>query len=343
MIGGGMMAETHMKYLLEDGRSEIRYLASKEPEKFPCQAEQFRVAHTTTEYADMLADPEVDAVIVCTPPALHQRMAIDALRAGKHVLVEKPMCLTASEAEALCEEAARRPGLKFSGFTARHARLNPKFALVRDLIATGRLGDVYHIHHRAVLTRRRSGIEYNPGAYWFLSRRMAGGGPMINWGVYDLSFHLGVVGDPAFDGATGTFRRLAWESDPAGIPENDAGTHGAVLMRFRGGMTYYWERAVAAYSDFPNQTVIYGTRGGLRFGYCTWDSPEVEFFTEGPDGKPAVEKIAVPAPEQHDHAVTTRAMVDYLLGVGERPMDPMLEVKNLRIINSLYDAIPIAD
>jgi hypothetical protein len=114
-----------------------------------------------------------------------------------------------------------------------------------------------------------------------------------------------------------------------------------VLMRFRGGLTYYWERAVAAYSDFPNQTVVYGTRGGLRFGYCTWDAPEIEFFTTDAADKPAVEKIPVPQPADHDNVVTARTMVDYLLGLAPRPMDPAIEVKNLRIVRALYDGIEI--
>jgi predicted dehydrogenase len=341
MIGGGMMAEIHMKCLLTDGRSDIRWLVSKEPEKFAQQTAAFNIHRTTTEYAEMLADRDVDAAIVCTPPALHYKMAADALRAGKHVLVEKPMCLKADEAEALCREAAQHPTLRFSGFTARHARLTTKFPVVRDMIAAGRLGDVYHIHHRMVFTRRRSGIEYNPGAHWFLSRRIAGGGPMINWGVYDLSFHLGVVGDPAFKDATGCFRMLRWKSDPPGIIEYDTETHGAMFMRFNNGMTYYWERAIAAYADFPNQTVIYGTRGGLRLGYCSWDPPEIEFFTTRLDDKPVVEKIAAPPSAVHDNDVATRAMVDYLLDVAPRPMDPAIEVKNLRIINTLYDTIEI--
>jgi predicted dehydrogenase len=79
--------------------------------------------------------------------------------------------------------------------SGRHARLIPKFRKVKEIIGSGALGEIYYIHHNCVWRQNRPGIEFHPRAKWFLDKSQAGGGPLFDWGVYDLSFHLGSLGD----------------------------------------------------------------------------------------------------------------------------------------------------
>jgi predicted dehydrogenase len=92
-----------------------------------------------SEPAALLADPEVDVVAVCTPPAAHAELALAALDAGKHVLVEKPLTVSIEDGERLAERAAAGPGLATVGLVYRWHRLN---RAARDLVRAGRLGAV---------------------------------------------------------------------------------------------------------------------------------------------------------------------------------------------------------
>lgn len=134
-------------------------------------AGQFGFARAYDSYQDLLKDDGVDAVYICTPNSLHAEQTIEAARAGKHVLVEKPMALSAEDAERMveaCDRAGVRLGLGF------HLRHHPGHRQVRDLIRSGRLGDpVLYDARWIVASGRRGGWWQDPGmigAYIFMAR-----------------------------------------------------------------------------------------------------------------------------------------------------------------------------
>jgi predicted dehydrogenase len=98
--------------------------------------------HITHDYHEVLAS-DVDGVVIATPVCTHARIALDALRAGKHVLVEKPMTTNSAEAEQLIDEAAQRGLVVMVGHTFEY---NPAVEAVRNIIASGQLGSVYYIN-----------------------------------------------------------------------------------------------------------------------------------------------------------------------------------------------------
>jgi predicted dehydrogenase len=93
-------------------------------------------------FVDVLADPRVDAVVIATPVSRHHPMAAAALRAGKHVFVEKPLAASTEEAEDLVEQAERSGLVLMPGHTFLYS---PPVMLIRDLIRSGDLGDIYFI------------------------------------------------------------------------------------------------------------------------------------------------------------------------------------------------------
>jgi len=255
-------------------------------------------------------------------------------------LMEKPLATTVADAKVLLAEARRHPRLKVSGCSCRHARLNPKFRFVKKMIDDGKLGDVYFVHHRGGGRQGRPGVEYNPSAKWFLDRKLAGGGPLYDWGVYDLSFHLGVLGEPRFVEAE-AFCRNGMDRVKTGAKFFTVEEHGCALMKFAGGLSYFWERSSNAHNAVQPQTSIYGTRGGLRFGFCSWDPPEVEYFyvEKNGRGKAASTTLKVDMSEHKgDMPELGKAFIDHLCGKGPVPMPLALEVKNLAIIHAVYDA-----
>ncbi len=338
-IGGGMIANAHMRNFHEDRRAEVRALADISRKARDAMGAEYGIPVLAQDYRQILADSDIDAVVVCTPPGSHADIGIDVLRAGKHLILEKPLARTVAEARRLVREAAKHPQLMASGCSCRHARLQPKFPYVKRLIDSGKLGEVYFIHHRCVGRQGRPGIEYHPAAKWFLDRDNAGGGPLYDWGVYDLSFHLGILGEPEFRSCE-AFCINGLDRVPAGTKTFTVEEHGGALMTFQNGLRYFWERASNAHQEVPHQTSIYGTRGGLRFSYTGADN-EIEYFYTGKEGKGKPRKrtyrVNMSRHGGDMHAVG-QAMIAALLGKGPVPMPFELELKNLEILQAVYKA-----
>ncbi len=137
-------------------------------------AARYPAARITADYAEMLADPELDAVVVSTPVPTHHALAKQALEAGKHVLVEKPPALRADEAEELCSLAENRNLVLMPGHLLLY---HPGVQKVRELVRSGELGDILCIYGN----RQNLGkIRKDENALWSL-------------GVHDLSVILYLI------------------------------------------------------------------------------------------------------------------------------------------------------
>lgn len=143
-----------------------------------------------TDYAAALADRDIDAVYICTPVSLHVPQALAALRAGKHVLVEKPVALNYPEAQTLVAEAARRERRCGVAYFRRFA---PKYAMAREMLATGEFGKV-------VLVRMTYFSWFNPAQddpkHWRVVPERSGGGPISDMGTHMFDLLIGLFGMP---------------------------------------------------------------------------------------------------------------------------------------------------
>jgi predicted dehydrogenase len=341
IIGAGMIAESHIQALSKLPGVKVRWVADINEARLAEIAAKYQPDHTTKDYHQILADPQTDAVIICTPPKMHEKMFAEALQAGKHTLIEKPLTTDLGALERMVAAAAQHPELVISECSARHARLNPKFRVVKELIESGALGEIYFIHHNATTRQGRPGIEYHPGAKWFLNQAIAGGGPFVDWGVYDLSFHLGVLADkPELLGVKAITKRDLDRADP-GTPIADVEEHGVAFLEFSGGLKYYWERAHHVNVEVPHETRIYGTKGGLKFAYLTGESPEITFYDVADEGRGKARKQVITVDvSQHpgDNKALIAAYVEAVRTKGPPPMPLALAAKHLRIILAVYAA-----
>lgn len=340
IIGAGMIAEKHITSFQKTGEAEVTWLAELKESLLKAVAQKYAVPNATNDYLTLL-ESDVDAVVICTPPKTHVNIFLDCLNAGKHVLLEKPAAITREEAKVMLEARKKHPELIVCEASCRHARLQPKFRTVKAIIDSGRLGDIYYIHHNSAFRQGRGGIEYHPTAKWFLSKAIAGGGPMLDWGVYDLSFHLGLLNDvPELESAHTLFLRSGLDKVDPGTDVYDVEEHGASLLTFSGGLRFYWERAAQANVDVPNETRIYGTKGGLRFAFCSWDAPEIEFFDVADEGRGQARKeVIVTDMSAHinDEYELARHYIDVLKGKAEPMMPLERALKHLDIIFSVYE------
>lgn len=184
VIGIGWAGETHLKSYLQLPDVQVLALAGLEEDRLASLGEMYNVPHLYPDYQEVIIRDDLDAVSVCAPNHLHAVIAIAALEQGKHVLCEKPLARSGSEAEEIVQAAvnAHRVLKVVFNHRARH-----DVQVLKRYLESGELGRIYHVKASWM---RRNGI---PGlGSWFTKKGMAGGGPLIDLGVHvlDLAFYL---------------------------------------------------------------------------------------------------------------------------------------------------------
>ena len=196
ILGTGGIAGTFAADLRLTGSGVAVAVGSRSQGSADRFADKFGIARRHASYESLTADPDVDVVYVATPHPMHRDNALLALRAGKHVLVEKPFTMNAAEARDIAGEARKR-GL--FAMEAMWTRFLPHTAVIRDWLARGVLGDVV-----TVTADHGQWFAEDPGFRLFAPE--LGGGALLDLGVYPVSFASMVLGTPS---------RIVSLSDPA--------------------------------------------------------------------------------------------------------------------------------
>jgi len=330
IIGAGMIGDVHINTIRNDGRGKVKRIATATNETLTKKLAKHNIESGTLNYHDILNDPEVDAVVIASPPFTHLEMTLAAIESGKHILLEKPMTVNMNETDQIIEKAKDYNKVLLE-CSCRHARLQPKFRLIKKMIEEDKFGEVYHIHHNHLM--RSTFIEYNPAGKWALDKSKAGGGPFLDWGVYDLSFHLGLLNDEPNLKEMKSFTKNGLKQFKDKNIKQNVEEHGAVYMEFDTGLTYYYERGSGVHCETANETRIYGTKGSLRFGYCSWDSPVVDYFYIDDDGNENLDKIEINmSKHSDDNQELMKHFLDCIINGTKPMMTPALAGKHLDIL-----------
>jgi predicted dehydrogenase/type 1 glutamine amidotransferase len=208
-----------------------------------------------TRLEDMVAMDGLDLVVDILPHNMHAPTALRCLEAGKHVVLEKPFCITIDEANTMIDTARAR-GLMLSLFHNR--RWDGDYLTIRDIVDRGLIGDIFHIECG------QSGYGH-PG-FWWRSDRDISGGVMYDWGAHFLDWILNLVPSKVTQ-VTGDFQKRVWNS----VSNED---HGQAWIRFENGVTAdYWVSSIAALGR--PKWLILGTKGAIR---ADWKD-EIELVT----------------------------------------------------------------
>lgn len=136
VIGAGAFGQKHMDAIAQIDDAEVITIMGRREEQIRGIAEQFGIANYTTDFDEAINTPGVDAVIIASPTQLHAQQGIAAMRAGKHVMIEIPMCDSVADAEALCEVQKETGMVAMAGHTRR---FNPSHQWVHNKIVAGDL------------------------------------------------------------------------------------------------------------------------------------------------------------------------------------------------------------
>jgi predicted dehydrogenase len=241
------------------------------------------------DYTELIAQPDIDGVSICVPNYLHARMTIDALEAGKHVLVEKPLAMTVAEGEAMVEAAARTGRILMTVFNRRYRNDSH---IVKQHVDAGSLGKIYFVRTGWL---RDQGI---PGgsAGWFTAKTQSGGGCLIDLGVHMLDLALWFVDYPRVESVSAsTYAALG----PQGrglfpgqrfrreeIATFDVEDFVMAFLRLETGATMLLEVSWAGYTRKGDRffTYLWGDKGGAEMDvldYTTEDTLTLYTDTHG--------------------------------------------------------------
>lgn len=189
IIGCGTIANNaHIPAYLKNKDAEIKWFCDIIPERADAAVKKYNCGKSVYDYHEILDDPEIDAVSVCTPNNVHAPITIDFLNAGKNVLCEKPAARTYNEALTMLNAQHKTGKILNIGVVNR---FNNGVNRIKKLIDDGELGRIYQVY---VSFRSHRAIPGIGGA--FTDKEIAGGGVLIDWGVHFLDIVMYCCGDP---------------------------------------------------------------------------------------------------------------------------------------------------
>jgi len=227
--------------LIQSKYAAVSAIASRDIEKAKRGAKLFNIPRYFDDYNALLADTQIQAVYIPLPNHLHVEWAIKALRAGKHVLLEKPVGLSANEAFKLLEESKKHPELKV--MEAFMYKFHPQWVKVKALIEAGEIG---------VLKMIQSSFSFfDDDAKSITNNKAFGGGSLMDIGCYSISIS-----------------RLLFNEEPKSVrasiefhPKYNVDILATGILEFNKGSASFF---CSTQLDYTQQAEIYGTKGSIK-------------------------------------------------------------------------------
>lgn len=248
LIGCGRVAPRHAESLSASPDATLAAVADIDEDRANRFALRF-CADPTTDYQRLLARPDIDVVSICTPSGLHAHMAMEAMQAGKHVIVEKPIALTVADADRLIA-AARANGVKLC--VVLQNRYNPPMQDLKRAVEGGLLGRL--LLGNATVRWHRSQDYYEDG--WHGTWAMDGGA-LMNQSIHHIDALQWLMGRPQSVFAYTATLAHRMEAEDTGV----------AVIRFEGGALGSVEGSTVTYPEnLEGSVAIFGERGSVKVG-----------------------------------------------------------------------------
>ncbi|HEY0074483.1 MAG TPA: Gfo/Idh/MocA family oxidoreductase [Abditibacteriaceae bacterium] len=241
--GAFNMGRAHANYITETDGLELTAVCDLASDRTDVAKNDFPQITTYNQVEELLSAPDVDLAVIVLPHNVHAGVALQCLEAGKHVIVEKPMCITVDEATAMIE-AGRAKNKMVSVFHNR--RQDADYRALREIVVEKQLlGDVFSVE----MWGGGFGAQ-NPN--WWRSVKAISGGYFYDWGAHYLDWLLGLIHSPIAD-VTGYFHKRVWHD----VTNED---QVQALIRFENGCVANVTMSSIAYAGKPRWWVL-GTKG----------------------------------------------------------------------------------
>lgn len=258
IIGCGMITQTrHAPEYSHNPAAEILGLYDANESRM----KEFAALYNCRTYSsvdELLADDEIDAVSVCTPNYTHAEYSIRALRAGKHVLCEKPIALNLDDSRKMMEEAARADRLLMIG---HNQRLLPTHRRAREILKSGAIGRILTIQSNFKHPGPEYWSENRSNTTWFFDKDKAHFGALGDLGAHKLDIIRYLTGNEVAEvcATTMTLDKRSPDGEFISIEDN-----AMVLFRMNDGVPGIMHVSWTNYGEEDNSTIIYGDKGVMK-------------------------------------------------------------------------------
>jgi Predicted dehydrogenases and related proteins len=241
--GAFNMGKHHATQMEQTGVMKVVAVCDLDPQRLEVAKADFPHIRTYQSVDEMLTQEDFDLAVIVTPHNTHAPLALKCLKAGKHVIVEKPMCLTVKEATAMIE-TARQKGVMLTVYHNRH--WDGDFLALQDIVQTGIIGDIF-------LVEMFGGGYHKPGSWW-RSDKAISGGLFYDWGAHYLWWLLQLL-PHKIQSVVGAFHKLKWHE----VTNED---HVQALIRFADGAVADVQFSTLAAATKPRWFIL-GTDGAI--------------------------------------------------------------------------------
>lgn len=282
VIGCGLVAQrSHLPAYVAAPEAELAAVVSGHRETAETVAAQFGHPRVHGSWQEAVADPDVDAIDICTPNSLHAPIAIAAARAGKHVIVEKPMATTLADADAMVG-AAREAGVTL--MVAHNLRFVPIYQAIQKAMAEGTIGAPFSA--RGIFMHAGPEEFWGATSSWFWQEQDAGGGSLLDMGIHMIDLLRWIIGRPVLEVTAMTSR----VSRPTFADDN-----AMLVMRMEGDVLASVQSSWSA-RPFPDrQIAIHGELGHIAMGRSA-EEPLVINLKEGEGSRKVIPEVLATSP-----------------------------------------------
>ena len=292
ILGCGDVTETKSGPALQKAqRSQLVSVMRRDGAKAADYARRHDVPRWADDADTLLADPDIDAIYIATPPNSHADYAIRALQAGKHVMLEKPIALNAAECDAI-EAAVRDTGGKLC--VAYYRRALPRFEKLKEIIETGTIGAV-----RMIEVRQFKQAAAQSDQHWKTDPAIGGGGSFVDMQSHTLDWLTYLFGMPV---------------NATGLKKNQAGLHAAEdMVSYLFDFGSFSALGLCAYAAATNveEVIIHGEKGTARMGF--FRPSDIALTVDSVE-----EQIQLPDPA-HVHQPFVERVIAYFLDDAPNP------------------------
>jgi predicted dehydrogenase len=243
LLGSGFVASIHMEsYNRFVSAAEVVAVYGRNPANTATFAKKHGIPKWYTDIEELLRNEAVDLVDICVPNYLHHAACMTAARYDKHIIIEKPLCLTLEEADEMIAECKKR-NLKL--MYAEELCFAPKYERVRALVEDGAVGKVYML--------KQSEKHNGPHSPWFYNKETAGGGVMMDMGCHAMAWFRWMAKNNPVKTVYSDMRTVLHDTDC----EDSAVT----IVEFENGIIGVAEDSWARHGGMDDRIEVYGTHG----------------------------------------------------------------------------------
>lgn len=245
IIGSQFEASIHVEsFKILPQEAEVVAIASPTPGHAADLAKKFAIPNVYTDYREMLKQPDIEMVTITAPNRLHCQMTVDIAAAGKHVVCEKPLCMTLEEADLMIETCNKQGVLLMY---AEELFFTPKYVKAKEMADQGAFGEVYLV--------KQSEKHSGPHAAWFWDVNQSGGGVLMDMGCHGIAFVYWFLNRPKLKKVTARMGTHVHADKTMGDDNS------ICILEFENGAMGLVEDSWAKFGGMDDRVEVYGSQG----------------------------------------------------------------------------------